>query len=143
MANADIASALPHFNAYLTASKTAEKAPGEADAEALLAYGKSRKSVALPRGRHLLESIKIFQRYLELKPGDRDAQHLLLELYPRVRYNEEALNLANTVLMSDPKDVPALRAKVVAFANQRKHKESLAAAEQLIMLLPDDLRAHS
>ena len=142
-AKGDHAAALPYFSDYLTASKTAEKPPGEADAEALLAYGKSRQAIPMPRGRHWIESIKIFERYLQLKPGDREAQHLLLELYPRVRYNEEALNLANTVLLSDPKDVPALRAKVVAFANQRKHKESLAAAEQLVKLLPNDLRAHS
>lgn len=139
----DYASALPYFSDYLTASKTVEKAAGEADAEALLAYGKSRQAIPMPRGRHWIESIKIFERYLQLKPGDREAQHLLLDLYPRVRYNEEALNLARQVLESDPNDVPALRAKVVAFANQRKHKEALDVAEQLVRLLPNDLRAHS
>src|SRR5688500_14846268 len=93
----DYATALPHFSEYLAASKTADKAAGEADTEALLAYGKSRKAIATPRGQHLFEAIHIFERYLQLKPGEREVQHLLLGLYTAIRYNEEALNLANTV----------------------------------------------
>src|SRR5688572_25628800 len=54
-ARGDHASALGFFSYYLTASKTAEKAPGEADAEALLAYGKSRKAIPQPLGKHLKE----------------------------------------------------------------------------------------
>lgn len=142
-AKGDFVSALPHFSEYLTASKTAEKAPGEADAEALLAYGKSRQAIPLARGKHLIESVRIFERYLQLKPGDREAQHLLLGLYPRIRYNEEALNLANTLLASDPADAEAMRAKIAAYANQRKFKNALEAAEALVKLQPEDLQAHA
>src|SRR5687768_11894134 len=113
----DYAAALPHFDVYLTGSKTAEKPAGQADTEALLAYGKSRQAIALPRGRHIIEAIHVFETYLRLKPGDREAQHLLLGLYPVYKYNEEALNLANIVLASDAKDPIATRAKMLALAN--------------------------
>jgi tetratricopeptide (TPR) repeat protein len=139
----DYVAALPLFGEYLTDTRTAEKAPGKADVEALLAYGKSRLAIPLPKGQHLRQAKQIFERYLQLKPGDRDAQHLLLGLYPRIHYNEEALALADNVLASDPKDVPALRAKVAAFGDQRKYKEALAASEQLLKVVPDDLDAHA
>jgi tetratricopeptide (TPR) repeat protein len=138
----DYVTALPFFSEYLTESKTAEKAPGTADVEALFAYGKSRLAIPLPKGEHLRQAKQIFERYLQLKPGDREAQHLLLELYPRMRYNEEALNLAAAVLEKDPKDVVALRARVTAYGNQRKSKEALAAAEELLKIQPDDLQTH-
>jgi tetratricopeptide (TPR) repeat protein len=141
-AKGDYASALPYFSEYLSSSKTADKAPGEADVEALLAYGKSRQAIPMPKGRHLTEAMRIYERYLQLKPGDREAQHLLLELYPKVKYNEEALNLARKVLETDPKDVPALRAKVIALANQRNYKDALAVAEDLLRLIPNDLETH-
>ena len=86
-ARGDYAAALPSFSTYLSESKTAEKGPDVADVEALLAYGKSRQAVPMPRARHITESINVFERYLELRPGDLDAQHLLLELYPKGKYN--------------------------------------------------------
>jgi tetratricopeptide (TPR) repeat protein len=142
-AKGDYVAALPLFAEYLTDTRTAEKAPGKADVEALLAYGKSRLAIPMPKGEHLRQAKQAFERYLQLKPGDRDAQHLLLELYPRIHYNEEALALADTVLASDPKDVPALRAKVGAYADQRKYKDALAASEQLLKVVPDDLDTHA
>ena len=52
-AKGDYVAALPLFSQYLTETRTAEKAPGKADVEALLAYGKSRLAIPLPRGQHL------------------------------------------------------------------------------------------
>lgn len=141
-AKGDYAGALPHFSTYLTESKTADQGPEAADAEALLAYGKSRQAVPLPRAGHIRESINIFERYLELRPGDREAQHQLLALYPEVKYNEEALKWAAIVLAEDPADTHALLAKAKALANQRKFRESLDVAEQLVVLRPLDLTAH-
>jgi Flp pilus assembly protein TadD len=139
----DYAAALPHFSTYLTGVKSNEKIPGDTELEAILAFGKSRQAVPMPRGRHLVESIQTFERYLQFKPGVREVQHLLLELYPKVKYNEEALNLATQVLEADPEDVAALRAKVIACTNQHKFKEALAAAETLVKIRPADLQSHA
>ena len=142
-AKGDYVAALPLFAEYLTDTRTAEKAPGKADVEALLAYGKSRLAIPMAKGEHLRQAKQAFERYLQLKPGDRDAQNLLLGLYPRIHYNEEALALADNVLASDPKDVPALRVKIAAYADQRKYKDALAASEELLKVVPDDLDTHA
>lgn len=139
----DYVAALPLFSQYLTETRTADKAPGKADVEALLAYGKSRLAIPLPRGQHLREAKQAFERYLQLKPGDLEAQHLLLELYPRIHHNDAALELADAVLKTDGKDVPALRAKIAAYADQRKYKDALATSERLLTVVPDDLDAHA
>ena len=80
----DYAAALPHFDRYLTLSKTAERGAAGADTEALFAYGKSRASIELPNQRHLWEAKNVFERYLMLKPGDGPAERMLLEIYPRL-----------------------------------------------------------
>lgn len=141
-ARGDYAAALPEFSTYLKESKTAEEGPATADVEALLAYGKSRQAIPMPRARHMTEAINVYERYLELRPGDLEAQHRLLDLYPLVKYNEEALNVAEVVLKRDPKDIHALRAKVRALANQRHYLEAHEVAEELAAVQPLDLNAH-
>ena len=138
----DHAAALPHFSTYLTESKTAEKGPAEADVEALLAYGKSRRAVPLKNEQHIVEAVNIFERYRLLRPEDPEARRLLLELYPKVKYDEEAIRLADLVLADAPADPAALRAKVMAHGHRREWDESMAFAERLVAALPEDLEAH-
>lgn len=138
----DYAAALPHFSTYLTESKTYEKGPAEADVEALLAYGKSRRAIPMKNDRHVIEAINVFERYRDLRPDDREAHHQLLELYPRAKYNEEALQLAEAVLASDPADAHALRASARALGYQRKFEKATGFAERLAKLRPNDLEAH-
>ena len=137
----DYAAALPHFSTYLTESKTHEKPAAEADVEALFAYGKSRRAVPMKNDRHVIEAINIFENYRNLRPDDREVQHQLLELYPRVKYNEEALTLADKVLAADPTDAYALRASVKALGHQRKFEKAMGFAERLAELRPNDLEA--
>lgn len=113
------------------------------DPEALFAYGRSRM-IHEPTPRHLLESIKVFQTYERLRPTDAEARRLLLELYPRVGYTEEALKLADDLLGRDPRHVPALRAKARVMRRQaqrgaRKYEDALQAAEELNRVAPGDL----
>ena len=104
----DYAAALPNFGKYLAESKTAEQPRGKADTDALFAYGKSRVSVERGDNRHLWEAKGIFERYLMLKPGDLEAEHLLLDIYPKLSMNAEAITRADEVLAKDPNDVRAL-----------------------------------
>src|SRR3712207_8653919 len=55
-ARGDYAGALPEFSTYLKESKAAEEGPATADVEALLAYGKSRQAIPMPRARHMTEA---------------------------------------------------------------------------------------
>src|SRR3954452_14620181 len=142
----DHAAALEAFRFYLDETKTADKPPAEADAEAVLAYAKSRAAVEADKGRHLFEAVKILERYTRLRPGDAEARRMLLELEPRIGYNDEALQLADATLAQEPDDVDALRARVRALRNKgtqdrQFYDQALAAAEHLAKVRPDDLRA--
>src|SRR5580765_2112572 len=65
----DYPAALEQFGKYLRNDTN--------DPEALYAYAVSRSHVPRPEFAHLTEAKTLFTRYLELKPGDADAQHQL------------------------------------------------------------------
>src|SRR4051794_21229875 len=69
----DYAAALKDFSKYLDETRAADWKPGQADTEALFAYGKSRASVELAGARHLWEAKNVFEHYLRLKPADEAA----------------------------------------------------------------------
>src|SRR4051812_46558067 len=50
----------------------------QADYDAVFAYAVSRSKVETARGQHLVESAKIFEQLLALRPTDVAAQHALL-----------------------------------------------------------------
>ena len=144
----DYAGALPHFDKYLTLSKTAERPAGKADTEALLAYGKSRAAIETPSNRHLWEAKNVFERYLALRPGDSEAQGMLLDIYPKLNHNQEAIGLADEVLSRDPNDTRALRSKTRALIQKgllqepKAFGDALAVAEKLNAVAPLDLNGH-
>lgn len=81
------------------------------DKEALYAFAISREKVPEADGSHISHGITLFRHYLELDPGNSDAQHKLLDLEsPRSSYAGEAINLANEILQSNPKDLDAIKA---------------------------------
>src|SRR3954470_16896890 len=88
----DYAAALPQFAKYHTEARTGQLSRDQVDLEALFAYAKSRASVEMqPGNRHLVEARGLFERYLALKPGDLEAEHVLLDIYPRLNMNGEAI----------------------------------------------------
>src|SRR5215218_9525553 len=128
-ASGDYAAALPWFDKYLTLSKTAERGAGKVDAEALFAYGKSRAAIELPGARHLWEAKNVFERYLMLKPGDEQAELMLLDIYPRLNHNQEAVTLADDRLARRPDDVAALKAKAKALIQKGLQQDPKLFAE--------------
>src|SRR5688572_10516231 len=143
----DYAAALPHFSKYLTESKAADLPRGKADTEALFAYGRSRASV-IGDNRHLWEARGIFERYLALRPGDLEAEHMLLDLYPRLNMNAEAVTKADGVLSRHPNDVRALKAKTKALIQKgvqqdaKSLADAVASGERLNTVAPLDLEGH-
>jgi tetratricopeptide (TPR) repeat protein len=113
---------------------------GQLDAEAIYAYAVSRSKVPLPDLGNLREAKSLFFRYLELKPGDPDAQHQLLDIYRRLNYTGEANALADSLLAHNPDDIPALKSKLAALDEQNKYPQSLRVAQHLNQLAPTDLR---
>src|SRR5207247_2129895 len=83
---------------YLDETRAADWKPGRADTDALYAYGKSRASIELPGLRHLWEAKTVFEHYLRLKPGGEPAETILLEIYPHLYHNQEAVSLAEDVI---------------------------------------------
>lgn len=144
----DYSTALKHFSKYLDETRASEWKPGTGDPEALFAYGKSRASVELVGARHLLEARNIFEHYLRLRPADEQAERMLLDIYPRLDQNNEAIVLADDVLSRRPGDLYALKAKIKALIQHGYRKdakafdEAIAVGEQLSAAAPDDLEGH-
>lgn len=111
------------------------------DPDAIFAFAKARMNIELPKQAHVKESIMHLRNYVELRPDDLAAKHLLLELYPRARYLEEARDLADEVLAKDPNDLKALKAKAITENALDRPNEALAAAMKVNELAPEDLES--
>ncbi len=109
------------------------------DAEALYALAVARSQVTMPNGQHLKTSIGYLINYLDMKKGDSQGQHKLLELYTRVRWNPEILALSDDILQVSPNDLPALRAKTAALMAQQKFDQALTVSEKINELAPLDI----
>ncbi len=129
----DYDNALKHLSKYLSDQRF------QSDAEALLPYGKSRAKLQLRNGRHIVEAIGIFKRYLELRPDDMEVRLLLLDLYTRAGYNTEALTLAQRLLETDPNNKEALKAQAIAQYRTGKKSEALQTALKWNKIDPLDL----
>jgi predicted Zn-dependent protease len=129
----DYVGAMIGFKKYLSQSS--------GDAPAIYAYAVSRSEVPEPDLKHLVEAKSIFSRYLEINPSDARAQHRLLAIYRKIRYDAEALALANTLLDRNPDDVEALQAKLQAMIDQWQYEPALALSTRVNELAPLDLEA--
>jgi len=130
--------AVKELGQYLDVSKSQDT-----DREALFAYGKSRINVEMPRLEHVYEGIQIFQQYLQqARPGDphlAEARKLLLNLYVQAQYNQEAVKLADDILLHDPKDIDALQAKIKALSSQGNYSAALDTSHLLNEVAPFNL----
>jgi Tfp pilus assembly protein PilF len=142
----DYAAALPHFAKYHTEARTGQLPRDRVDLEALFAYARSRASVEMqPGSRHLSEARQLIERYLALKPGDEEAERMLLDIYPRLNMNQEAVNTADGVLARRPDDVRALKSKTKALIQKgmqqdpRSLAEAVATGDRLNRVAPLDV----
>lgn len=122
------------FSDYLARSHRQDKDP-----DAVFAYAKSRANTPMENSRHIFEAFNVLEQYLQQRPDDNEAQHLLLSLYGKVLYNKEAKSLAAKLLATNPNDVEALRADVAALVNERNLSEALSKCQKLNQLAPLDL----
>lgn len=122
------------FSDYLARSHRQDKDP-----DAVFAYAKSRANTPMDNSRHIFEAAGVLEQYLQQRPDDLEAQHLLLSLYGKVLYNKEAKSLAAKLLARNPNDVEALHAQISALANEHNLSEALAQCQKLNRLAPLDL----
>src|SRR5271170_3254939 len=108
----DYPTAMRWFRQYLSHSDN--------DADAIYAYADCRLHVPGADFGYLIEAKSIFNRYLELRPGDLMAQHQLLQIYRDLGYEDDAFALALTILKEHSDDLPALDAQIHGLIAQSK-----------------------
>lgn len=113
------------------------------DVEAMLAYANARLNVPLPNNKHVLESMGMFRRVLNIDSQNHEAQSRLLELYQMANYGKETLDLAADILKQDPDNVEALRAEATTYARQREFDKALERAERIREIAPQDVKNHA
>jgi len=114
------------------------------DADALLAYAESRQEIEEADGRHITESIGVLQRYLVLKPDDREAKLDLLRLYNRAGYYPEARQAAQELRPGSVSDateehLEVLRQEAIALLGLARHVELEHVLSRAAAIDPTDM----
>src|SRR3954468_15780485 len=99
------------------------------DNEALYAYAVSRSRIETPNGAHIKEGINALATLLQQDPTNLDAEHRLLELYMQIFRNNDAVELADTILADHPDDRPALHSKCIALDRLHKYEGALQVSQ--------------
>ena len=111
------------------------------DPDAIYTLAVAQTRVPRPDQGNLTAARQLLIRYLELRPGDRAAQHLLLDVYEKLEFRHEALALADVLLAGDPTDPAALTAEWQELAREGRLDEALAATRRLNDADPTDVVA--
>jgi len=110
------------------------------DPQAILDCAVARSKLARPDMGNLLDARRQFNRYLELKPGDVQAEHQLLVIYQKLHYSAESTLMVDKLLSQNPDDVPALLARLQQLVHDSNFTAALPISARLNKLSPDDLR---
>ncbi len=109
------------------------------DLDARFAYAKSRATVETPDGRYLVEAKDAFQSYLQQDPNNVQAQRELLDLFKKLNYDPESVDLADKLLERFPNDLQALKRKAEVLHDRDKNEQALPLAEKINTLDPTDI----
>jgi tetratricopeptide (TPR) repeat protein len=134
LARGDYGAALDGLGSYLI--RFGEKG---ATGEDWFLYGKARRRVEAPNGRHLGQAIAVLRKALEMLPASRDVQEELLALYVSTGYTTEALDLADAMLAGTPDDARLLATKRDLLVRLRRFAPALDVSTHLNRIRPDDV----
>ena len=112
-----------------------------ADAEAIYALAVAHTHLPEPEQGHLIKARGLLVRYLESRPNDVPAQHLLLDIYQRLQFRYETNELADALLDRDPADTAALSAKWQDLYHQGRLDAALETATRLDQVEPTNVPA--
>lgn len=110
------------------------------DLELVRAVAISRLRIEEPDGGHLPRAAVLFQRVVELDPGDLEARKELLRVYPKLGFLRETLDMAESILESDAEDAEALEARVQVLATLGRWSEASDASARLVERDPGSAR---
>jgi tetratricopeptide (TPR) repeat protein len=110
------------------------------DVDALYDYAVARREIPAPQGKNFLEAMGLFRAVLQLQPDHAKAQKDLLQIYNLVRYNVEAIELADQYLAKNPNDAEVLRYKAVAQLQSRKFDDAYKTAAKAVAADPDNMQ---
>ncbi len=111
----------------------------KADLEALLAFADSRSKVFEVNNRHLVSAVKYYNTILRLDPINFEALVRLLDLYQRLNYQVELMDVADRILALDADHIEALSAKAYAHYREGRFDAAISMARQLGLLQPQEL----
>jgi len=109
------------------------------DLEALLAFGDCRTRISTPNGRHLKEGVAIYRQALSLDPDNLEALEHLLELYHRVGYRVEGIEIADRILERRPEHVDAWAAKLASALFNSEFDKAIEYATRLSEIDPGNI----
>lgn len=112
------------------------------NAEAHYKYARARLLVPADENRHIGQAMRALQQAYQADPTHPEAPYELLELYLKFDQNEDALALANHLLMANEQDTHALRSKAVVLRRTNQLSAALEAANAAIDADPNDYRAY-
>lgn len=127
--------AIPHLSRYVARHKD--------DAEALLAFGLSRKEVSLPNEAHVRQAIAMLKAASDLDPSSLEIQQALLDLYIHAGFLTELVEQADRVLSIDAAHRRALSSRIQALVGLGRAGEAVETAERLVDAHGDLLDSHA
>ena len=128
---------------FRTASENFSKYLGndQMDSQAIFNYAVARSKMPRADMTNLIDASKLFSRYLELQPGDVEAQHQLLDIDQKLRYTAESTQLAGELLAKNPNDVPALIATLADLVRTNRYEQAMPVAMRVNQLAPFNVEA--
>lgn len=104
------------------------------DMQTLYLYSKARLQATESNGSHFVQTINVLKRIVETQPQHVEARRDLLDLYQKVNYLTETIELANDILALEAADeklkADALFAKASALAQLRRFDEARRVLDQ-------------
>lgn len=110
------------------------------DLELVRAVAISRLGIEESDGGHVPRAVVLFQRVVEIDPGDLQARRELLRLYPQLGFLRETLDMAESILEMSAGDVEALEAKVGVLAALGRWEEAAEVSARLVQSDPGSAR---
>lgn len=113
----------------------------QTDGEALLAFADAVEQTPQTNDRHLPRAINANKLAVAALPGDLRPLENLVRLYPQLGFAKETIGAADQVLLLDPTNESALRAKATSHFRLGEKDEARTAAEALLGSAPTDVWA--
>ncbi|HSW50036.1 MAG TPA: tetratricopeptide repeat protein, partial [Bryobacteraceae bacterium] len=108
------------------------------DADTLFQLAEARRRVEAPNGRHLVESLGLYRRFLQLRPERVDVLREVMRLHWQLGYRVEAVDAAMKLMEAMPGDPEAVLTRARGLVALRKNTEAITLLEAAVKKAPLD-----